>query len=293
MQERRCIYCLILLCLENILAMIVLFRCRRMIPHIKILAINLSITDFCTGFMLCLPDDIVNSCTYKKYLAGPFVVVSLLTITMISVDRCCALIFTLRYYAIVTKRFLICTCVSFWMFSFILIYAMFHDNESVYGIYCGILYLTPKEPINIISKLITLTILLFNILLYIYLSINVSIRSSKNNGRITKQVTRAIQKLSVITGFFLICYSPYIFTQVLQGTLLNSNYIGKIHAVTLSLILLNSVINPVLYVWRFTEARYQLKLLFYFWNKEKMEEINQERNSVFATYSIPCIKVTN
>lgn len=94
----------------------------------------------------------------------------------------------------------------------------------------------------------------------------------------------------MITGFFLICYSPYIFTQVLQGTLLNSNYIGKIHAVTLSLILLNSVINPVLYVWRFTEARYQLKLFFYFWNKEKMEEINQERNSVFATYSIPCIK---
>lgn len=83
MQERRCIYCLILLCLENILAMIVLFRCRRMIPQIKMLTINLSITDFCTGLMLCLPDDTVNSCIYKKYLAGPFVVVSLLTITVI------------------------------------------------------------------------------------------------------------------------------------------------------------------------------------------------------------------
>lgn len=81
---------------------------------------------------------------------------------------------------------------------------MFHDNELVYGFYCGILYLTPKKPINIISTLITLTILLFNILLYIYLSINVSIRSSKNNGWITKQVTRAIQKLYVITGLFFL-----------------------------------------------------------------------------------------
>lgn len=79
------------ICLENILAMVVLFRCRRMI---KMLAINLSITEFCTGFMLCLPDDIVNSCTYKKYLAGPFVVVSLLTITVIFVDRC---FFDLRF----------------------------------------------------------------------------------------------------------------------------------------------------------------------------------------------------
>lgn len=122
------------ICLENILAMIVLFRCRRMIPQIKMLTINLSITDFCTGLMLCLPDDIVNSCTYKKYLAGPFVVVSLLTITMISVDRCCALIFTLRYYAIVTKRFLICTCVSFWMF--------FHsDIRHVSRQWIGIWYL--------------------------------------------------------------------------------------------------------------------------------------------------------
>lgn len=83
MQQRRCIYYLILFCLENILAMIVLFRCRRMVPQIKMLTINLSITDFCTGLMLCLPDDIVNSCIYKKYLTGPFVVVSLLTITVI------------------------------------------------------------------------------------------------------------------------------------------------------------------------------------------------------------------
>lgn len=106
------------ICLENILAMVVLFRCRRMIPQIKMLAINLSITDFCTGFMLCLPDDIVNSCTYKKYLAGPFVVVSLLTITVIFVDRCCSLIFALRYYEIVTKSFLFLPVCAFGFFHF-------------------------------------------------------------------------------------------------------------------------------------------------------------------------------
>lgn len=278
------------ICLENILAMVVLFRCRRMIPQIKMLAINLSITDFCTGFMLCLPDDIVNSCTYKKYLAGPFVVVSLLTITVIFVDRCCSLIFALRYYEIVTKKFLVFTYVCIWIFSFLLIYVMFHDYRSEYGIYCGILYLTPREPINIISRLITLIILLFNIFLYIYLSINVSVRFSRNTAQSSsKDVNGVIRKLSVITGFFLICYSPYIITQVLQGTLYDSTYSGTIHAVSLSLTLLNSAINPVLYVWRFNEARFQLKLLFCLWNRRKTEKIVLERNSFFATYYISYI----
>lgn len=190
------------ICLENILAMIVLFRCRRMIPQIKMLTINLSITDFCTGLMLCLPDDIVNSCTYKKYLAGPFVVVSLFTITVIFIDRCCALIFALRYYEIVTKRFLLFTCVCIWIFSFLLIYFMFHDTRSQYGIYCGILYLTRRDQVNIISRLITVIILLFNIFLYIYLSINVSVRFSRNTGQTSKDVNGVIRKLSVITGFF-------------------------------------------------------------------------------------------
>lgn len=145
------------ICLEHFLAMNVLFLCRRLIQQINILA-------------------------------------------MISVNRCCALIFTLRYYAIVTKWFLghvVCTCVSFWVFSFILIYVMFHDNESLSGFYYWILYLTPKVPINIISRLVTLTIVLFNIFLYIYLSFTVSIRSYKNNGRITKNVKRVIQNYRV------------------------------------------------------------------------------------------------
>lgn len=149
------------ICLEHFLAMNVLFLCRRLIQQINILA-------------------------------------------MISVNRCCALIFTLRYYAIVTKWFLVhvvCTCVSFWVFSFILIYVMFHDNESLSGFYYWILYLTLKEPINIISRLVTLTIVLFNIFLYIYLSFTVSIRSYKNNGRITKNVKRVIQNYRVFSWF--------------------------------------------------------------------------------------------
>lgn len=124
------------------------------------------------------------------------------------------------------------------------------------------------------------------IYLPIYLSINVSVRFSRNTGQTSKDVNGVIRKLSVITGFFLVCYSPYIITQVLQGTLYDSTYSGTIHAVSLSLTLLNSPINPVLYVWRFNEARFQLKFFVCVWNKRKTDKIILERNSFFATYSI-------
>lgn len=168
----------------------------------------------------------------------------------------------------------------------LLIYFMFHDTRSQYGIYCGILYLTRRDQVNIISRLITVIILLFNIFLYIYLSINVSVRFSRNTGQTSKDVNGVIRKLSVITGFFLVCYSPYIITQVLQGTLYDSTYSGTIHAVSLSLTLLNSAINPVLYVWKFNEARFQLKIFVCVWNKRKTDKSILERNSFFATYSI-------
>lgn len=125
----------------------------------------------------------------------------------------------------------------------------------------------------------------FNIFLYIYLSVNVSVRFSRNTCQTSKNVNGVIRKLSVITGFFLVCYSPYIITEVLQGTLYNSTYSGTIHAVSLSLTLLNSAINPVLYVWRFNEARFQLKLFVCVWNKRKTDKIIRERNSFFATYN--------
>lgn len=122
--------------------------------------------------------------------------------------------------------------------------------------------------------------------LFIYLPICQRFGSfSRNTCQTSKNVNGVIRKLSVITGFFLVCYSPYIITEVLQGTLYNSTYSGTIHAVSLSLTLLNSAINPVLYVWRFNEARFQLKLFVCVWNKRKTDKIIRERNSFFATYN--------
>lgn len=63
------------ICVENLIAIVILFRCSKMLVQIRILSINLSITDFLGGLVLCVPDDIAINCTYKKYLASPFIIV--------------------------------------------------------------------------------------------------------------------------------------------------------------------------------------------------------------------------
>lgn len=49
---------------------------------------------------------------------------------------------------------------------------------------------------------------------------------------------------------------------------------------------LNSAVNPFLYVWRLTESRYQLKRIITFWNFEKLQKLEVERNIFFTTYEI-------
>lgn len=279
------------ICVENLIAIVILFRCSKMLVQIRILSINLSITDFLGGLVLCVPDDIAINCTYKKYLASPFIIVSLLTITMFNIDRCCAIRFAISYYKIMTTRLLLILCVMCWFIAVLLTYFIFYDAESPYGIYCGVMYLAPRLPVNMVAKWSCIFILIANILMngylmsYLFTSPNMGKRDYKPN----KDLNGIVGKLSMITGFFCICYSPYCLIQVIPEINTSAAF-GFIHAVALGVLLLNSIINPVLYVWRFREARFQLKMLMCFWDKIQREKIENQRNRFFATYTISIIQ---
>ncbi|XP_052695659.1 uncharacterized protein LOC128174062 [Crassostrea angulata] len=135
------------ICLENFLAIVVLLKSSRLIDQVRILSINLAITDCLSGLLLSIPDDVFGGCLLKKYFTAPF--------------------------------------------------------------------------INAIP-----------------------------NVDYTSKAMRLLM------------------------------------AVTAGVMFLNSAINPVLYVWRFTESRYQLKKLLFFWNAEKLKKLESERNSFFASYNI-------
>lgn len=60
----------------------------------------------------------------------------------------------------------------------------------------------------------------------------------------------------IITGFFLVCCTPYVLLKVIPNVDYGNKVMRLLVAVTAGVMFLNSAINPVLYVWRFTESRY-------------------------------------
>ena len=96
----------------------------------------------------------------------------------------------------------------------------------------------------------------------------------------------SIGKITLISSFLFICYAPVIILSDVQ-----SNY-PACTGVRIALIvfeffaLINSVLNPVLYAWRFYEVRYQFLRLICFWNSRKMDVLHQRRQQHFATFEI-------
>jgi hypothetical protein len=307
------------ICLENILAIIVLIRSTRLIYQVRILSINLAITDCLAGLVLSLPDYTFGDCNLKKYFTAPFFNVSLITVTLFNIDRCCSQKFALRYYQIVTSNVLKIACLLSWFVGMLATYMMFFDPSHPLGIYCGLMSLSTYNFVAYSAKTFQLLIILSNMFMYIYFSLSLYIRaksvsvpviktisrSSENiesqnvqparkpsrkpntgNGHSFRNQAMVAKKLAVITGFFLFCCTPYFLLQVIPNVDYSRGPKRFLFAFTGGLMFINSAINPCLYVWRFTEARYQLRRMLYCWSAGKLRKLEVERKSFFATYQI-------
>lgn len=307
------------ICLENFLAIVVLLKSSRLIDQVRILSINLAITDCLSGLLLSIPDDVFGGCLLKKYFTAPFINVSLITVTMFNMDRCFSLKFALRYYEFVTPKLLKIACIGSWVAGLVISYLMFYDPSNTYGIFCGIMHMAPNNSWSMATRIFQLLTILSNLFMYIYMSmilvkrsnavsfnpqdsknkapvqsISLNVSSGNQNsqpcftkyGRSAKYQIRVVQKLAVITGFFLLCCTPYLLLNAIPNIDYTNKAMRILMAVTAGVMFLNSAINPVLYVWRFTESRYQLKKFLFFWNAEKLKKLENERNSFFASYKI-------
>lgn len=84
---------------ENTISIIILCKCTRLLSEIKLLSLNLAISDILTRLVITLPTRILHEifqCDVKKYPSFMFINVSLLIITMLNLDRCFAAAFATR-----------------------------------------------------------------------------------------------------------------------------------------------------------------------------------------------------
>ena len=294
--------------LENVVAIIILSRCRKLAFQIKALALNLAVTDCLAGAFMCFPSELdfeLIGCRYKKFFVAVLLVTSMSTVTAFNVDRSCAFYFNMRYQNYISKRKFHIACLTFWIIGFFLAYLLFFEKDSPLGITCRLLRDPPRQTVNFVGQYFIVSIVLSNFLLYTYMVVYLKKRMVKVKTVVwvsdetgvkaveVKQYideqTKVCLKLSVITGSFILMCTPYLITQSLADAQVGEKIHRSLRLWSGILMFLNSALNPVLYVWRFKEARYHFKRLACFWSRAKLTRLAQKNDAYFASYEIPIV----
>jgi hypothetical protein len=87
-------------------------------------------------------------CLWKKYFTAQFINVSLITVTLFNIGRCCSIKFDLQYSEIVTPKVLKMACLLSWLLRILISYLMFFYPSHNLGIFCGWMF---KASFNAVS----------------------------------------------------------------------------------------------------------------------------------------------
>lgn len=252
--------------LGNGLTIVALRKPSSLHPPTKLLLGCLASTDFCVG--------LITEPLFVAYLLSPrrcyffhvllatigavFCGVSLITLTAISVDRLLALILGLRYRQKVTLRRVWIFAVTSWLLNAAIAVLYFYDFRML---------AKSIAAIEVIFCVVTSTLCYLKIYLKLrHHQISVHdhrVPQEHLKGGIPLNITRYRKTVSSalwVQMTLLACYLPYgIISTVLvvRGSYTPSFALGSI--VTLSLLFLNSSLNPLLYCWKMREVRLAVK----------------------------------
>ncbi|XP_078361675.1 melanocyte-stimulating hormone receptor-like [Oculina patagonica] len=254
--------------LGNVLIIVSLQKVSSVHPPSKLLLGCLASTDLCVG-LITQPLFVVykmssqpsKRCQHLGILFDTigltFCGVSLLTLTAISVDRLLALLLGLRYRQVVTLRRVWAFVVSVWLSC---------AAVAILRLYTFRISLTYAF-IVLFLCIVTST--------YCYIKIYLTLRhhqtqvqdhvqqGQQNGGGIALNIARYRKTVSSalwIQMTLLACYLPYaIFVAAVLIPGLHTPSLNFAWAITISLLLLNSSINPLLYCWKMRMVRQAVK----------------------------------
>ena len=252
----------------NVLIFVALQKVSSLHPPSKLLFGCLATTDLCVGLIsqplfvtFILAPEHSKLCYYTSISSNTlgyiFCGVSFLIITAISVDRLLALMLGLRYRQVVTLRRVWVLVFLFWIFTTVFSVTVLYERRMA----------------EMILSVIMPSCLLTSIFCYskIYLTLHrrqaqVKISTSQgqpNEARIPLNIVRYRKTVSSalwIQMTLLACYLPLGIVTGLRGVLgSHSPSFHQAHAVAITLLLLNSTLNPFLYCWKIRDVRRGVK----------------------------------
>ena len=191
-------------------------------------------------------------------------VVSLLTSAAISVDRLLALLLGLRYRYTATLRRVWVVIVCFWVISALpATGAVFFEYpklaEIAFWLFCALLTLSLLVSVFSYAKI-------FKTLRYRQVQVHRNTQQGQrpNGGGNQQNIARykrTVYSIAWVQLAFLICYIPYILLGFLK-LFRKLPFSTKLYITTesfVTLVYLNSSLNPALYCWRIRDVRQEVK----------------------------------
>ena len=253
--------------LGNTLILVALHKETSLHPPSKLLYRNLAITDLCVGiiveplkvaYWMSVVTGRWNICYYAHLpvaISGTgLCALSLQTLTAISVDRLLALLLGLRYRQVVTFRRTCITLLGMWIFS-ILDTSSFLWNPVIHRWY------TYSGVSLSLVALICSNTKIFSILRHNQIQVQNHVVQGQPSQAIPAlniaRYRKAVYSALWVQGTLLVCYLPYGIAIALtpaEGMPI-SIYLARQY--TVSLVYLNSSLNPLLYCWKIREVQRQ------------------------------------
>ena len=254
--------------LENTLILVALRKESSRHPPTKLLFRCLATTDLLAGliseplFVIFLTSLVNKSriiCHYtslSSFLVGNTLdATSLLTVTTISVDRLLALLLGLRYRHVVTLRRTYVAVTVLWIVA-IVTTAIYFWNE-----YVALWFTNIGIPVCLVISVFSYT-KIFLTLRHNRSQVQNHVHQEQhsqtsrlNMNRYRKAVSSALWVQSTL----VFCYLPYAIVGVLMTESEQSSSLYIVQALTVTLVFLNSSLNPILYCWKIREVRQAVK----------------------------------
>ena len=250
--------------LGNVLIIVALQRVTSIHPPSKLLLACLASTDLCVGLITQplyiayrMSSESSKHCHYLRIffntIGSIFCGVSLLTLTAISVDRLLALLLRLRYRQVVTLKRVWLLVAAFWFSSTAIALTVIYSFRIAVIFVCIVL----------LTCIVTSTLCYTKIYLTLrhhQTHVQGHVQQGQSSGEgVTLNIARYRKTVStalLVQVTLLACYLPYAIS---VGTFVNTGSqtpsLNFSWTVTVTLLLFNSTLNPLLYYWKMREVR--------------------------------------
>ena len=264
----NCVFNSLLCCTSivlNIVTIHVIRKTSSLPKTLKTLLLSLAVSDvgvglwvqpFYTSLLIKLLQGHNPGCnTYKVFtiISSLFSLASFSGVVAVSVDRFLAIHLHLRYQELVTHKCVVAVVISIWMVS------------------AFVPFLMLWVPLNIYSSVIVIIGVICVILTtMVYIRIYIAVRRHKNHIQTlqVQQVAQAdeVANLSSLIKFavgifyvhfvFMVCYLPFFIYSVVTNINGPSIVLKRFHLFSITLVFLNSSLNPVIYCWKMRHIRH-------------------------------------